>query len=143
MATRIVDPTIAIGSVLRGLRVSSASGATDSKPESARIVKTTPSQSPLPLGVLPGLNDETLKPPWPGEIRPERPSTVKTPTSKSASTSSTLIDSATPKYVKTNTAASRMKNVMYHERWKPYCACSVLSTRLPVKAETAATATGS
>src|ERR1700730_16269973 len=134
MATRIVDPTIAIGSVFLGLRA---------LPESGRIVKPTPSQSPLPLGMLDGLNDETLKPPWPGEIRPERPSTVKKPTSKSASTSSTLIDSATPKDGKTHTAAARTKKVMYHERWRPYCACSVLSTRLPVKAQTAATATGS
>src|SRR5437762_637459 len=82
---RIGGPTIASGRLRFGFSDSSPSGATDSKPDRARIVKTIPRYNPLPLGMLPGLNDLKLKPPEPGDTRPEIISATKTPTSTAES----------------------------------------------------------
>ena len=143
MVTPIVESTITIGRLRLGFSVSSASGATASNPDRARIVNTTPRYRPFALGRLFGLNESKLKPPWPGEMRPEIASTRKIPTSRLQSTSIAFADSEIPNSVNAVTINRKAKNQKYQMMWIPYCCWSVWSTRSPVNASTDDTAIGS
>ncbi len=57
--------------------------------------------------MLLGLNDLKLKPPLPGEARPETMSARKTPTSITDRASSTFTESETPNIVNTVTTATQ------------------------------------
>src|ERR1041385_1454175 len=97
----------------------------------------------LKLCRWPGLNDEALNPPGPGETSPENPSAKKIPTSRPPSRSMAFTESAIPNSVNAVTTARKMKNQMYHEIFTPYCAFTVSWTSKPVNAQTDETATGS
>src|SRR5947209_3897088 len=139
----MVETTITIGRLRLGFSVSSASGATASNPERARIVNTTPRYRPFALGRLFGLNDWKLKPPWPGEARPKIASSRKIATSTPLKASIAFADNEIPNSVNPVTTARKAKNHQYQMMWIPYCAWSVWSTRSEVNANTDDTAIGS
>ncbi len=134
---------IASGRLRFGFSVSSPSGATDSKPESARIVNTTPRYSACVFGMLFGLKDEKLKPPEPGETIPETISATKIATSSTASVSITFTDRAIPNSVNAVTQSTRIAKMIHQGTFQPYCAFSVSCTSEPVNAQTTPIATGS
>jgi len=72
------ESTTALGTVLRGSVLSSASGATDSKPANANTEKTIPRNRPLELVALDGSNGVKLTPPGPGRSRPVIASATQT-----------------------------------------------------------------
>ena len=80
--TIITEPMIAIGRLRRGLPVSSASGATDSKPVKVRTENTMPRKIALKFGADPGFNGAAEKPPGPGWTMPESPRAQKIAISK-------------------------------------------------------------
>src|SRR5947209_17641955 len=92
--------------------------------------------------MLLGLKDEKLKPPLPGDARPEIISTTKTPTSMTASASITFTESARPNTVNSVTQATRTRKMIHHGMFQPYCAFSVSCTSEPVNAQATPTATG-
>ncbi len=140
---KTTEPMIPIGTLRRGFSVSSAIGATDSKPDNARMVNTTPRYRPLALGMLPGLNDEKLTPPSPGESRPEMASARNTITSRPPRNSIALAESATPNMVNAVTITTSTMKIRYQLMLQPYCELSVSRKSAAVNAQTAPTATGS
>ena len=84
-----------------------------------------------------------MKPPEPGDTRPEIISATKTPTSTAESVSMTLTESASPNSVNTVTQMTRIANQIPHGMFQPYCDFSVSAIREPVNAQTTPIATGS
>src|SRR6202012_3244834 len=84
-----------------------------------------------------------LKPPGPGEARPEIASTRKMPTSSAHRTSIAFADSEIPNSVNAVTIARNRKNQTYQMMWTPYCCWTVWSTSSAVNAHTDDTAIGS
>src|SRR5262249_6841622 len=126
-----------------GFSVSSASGATASNPDRARIVNTTPRYRPFALGRLFGLNESKLNPPGPGDARPEIARIRKIPTSTVQRTSIAFAHKEIPNSVNPVTIARKAKNQPYQMMWTEYCATSVWSTSSAVNANTDETAIGS
>src|SRR5690242_16579610 len=102
----------------RGCAVSSASGAADSQPDSAKTENTTANQSPCE-DVLPGLKPSRFNPPGPGSKTPQAESRNTTAISARPRISIALAEIVTPRYISVSTTPVIARKITHQGMFQP------------------------
>ncbi len=125
-----IEAMIARGRIRRGSALSSASGATDSKPAKQKSEKTTPSPSPLALGAPAGTKlAHAGASAGPGVASAHTESARMMPISRSASVIVTRAESVMPRYTSVVTTRSPTRKNAHHGQRIPHSVSAVCWSR--------------
>src|SRR5262245_50893561 len=111
-------PISARGMLRRGSAVSSASGAADSQPESAKTENTTANQSPCE-DVFHGSKPSRFRPPGPGSNTHQTESRKTTAISARPRISIALAEIVTPRYISVSTTPVIARKITHHGMFQP------------------------
>src|SRR5260221_4561053 len=140
----MTEPSKPRGTLRRGSRLSSASGATASHPLKAKIEKTTAKKSEPDAGTFAGSKGAKLRPPGPGLASPCAASATMMTTSLRPVTTSTRSEARTPMYAVAATSPNPPAVQTHTGMFTPYSASTTgVSTVLARYEKTSAGANGS